>query len=95
MGVDHSVIAQPKEQPDFPSAIPGDVVNAWEHPEIVGSTSTAWFMAEVLYFAGSADPKAPSLFQVANIDTGIISFANVDYVEKVLISTKSPHITFA
>lgn len=92
MGIDHSVIAQPKELPIFLGVIPGDIVIVWEHPEIVGSQSSAWFMAGVLYVEGSArDPKAPSLFQVINVDTGIISFVNADCVERVFKAKGNAH----
>ena len=43
-------------------------------------------MAIVLFAEGSArDPRAPSLFQVADIDTGVIQFVNADQVEKVML----------
>ena len=43
-------------------------------------------MATVLFVEGSArDPRAPSLFQVADIDTGTIQFVNADQVERVMI----------
>ena len=83
MSDDHGVINQPKEQPVFLGVIPGDIVIVWEHPEIVGSDSSAWFMAGVLYVEGARDAKAPSLFQIINVDTGVISFVNADCVEKV------------
>ena len=43
-------------------------------------------MATVLFVEGSVrDPKAPSLFQVADIDTGFVQFVNADQVERVMI----------
>ena len=93
MSEDHGLIVKPKEQPIFLSVIPCDIVIVWEHPEIVGSDSNAWFMAGVLHVEGSArDPKAPSLFQVINVDTGVISFVNADCVEKVFMPSKKRHI---
>ena len=96
MGVDHSVITQPKDLPVFLSVSVGDIVVCWDHPEIVGSESSAWFMAAVLYIEGSArDPKAPSLFQVINVDTGAISFVNADCVEKVLMPSNRYSTAFS
>ena len=43
-------------------------------------------MATVLFVEGSArDPRAPSLFQVSDIDTGIVQFVNADQVEKMML----------
>ena len=86
MSVDHSTMTESKGSRVFLRVAPGDVVIVWEHPEIVDSDSRAWWMGEVLFVEGSArDPKAPSLFQVSNIDTGEICFVNADQVQKVLI----------
>ena len=62
MSVDHGVIKANGHAPDFLSAMPGDVVIVWGHPELVDSDTNAWWMGEVLYVEGSArNPKAPSL----------------------------------
>ena len=85
MSEDHGVIVQPKEKPLFLGVMPGDTVVVFEREEVVDSSASDWFMATVLFVEGSArDPNAPSLFQVADIDTGIVRFVNADQVKKVI-----------
>ena len=89
MSVDHGVIQANEHAPDFLSAMPGDVVIVWGHPELVDSDTNAWWMGEVLYVEGSArNPKAPSLFQIADVDSGLIHWVNADCVQKILTSVK-------
>ena len=46
-------------------------------------------IATVLSYIGSArDPDVPSLFQVANIDTGEIHYVNANDVKEILASRK-------
>ncbi len=46
-------------------------------------------IAKVLSYIGSArDPDVPSLFQVANIDTGEIHYVNANDVKEILASRK-------
>ena len=46
-------------------------------------------IATVLSYIGSArDPDIPSLFQVANIDTGEIHYVNANDVKEILASRK-------
>ena len=86
MSVDHGVIKSSEPAPVFLGVKPGDVVIVWEHPELVNSDSTAWWMGEIIYMEGSArNPKAPSLFQIADVDSGVIRWVNADCVQKVLI----------
>ena len=96
MSVDHSMIAESRDSRVFLRVAPGDVVIVWEHPEIVDIDSRAWWMGEVLFVEGSArDHKAPSLFQVSNIDTGEICFVNADQVQKILIPKSRTHAYFS
>ena len=86
MSEDHGTIIQPNEKPLFLGVTPGDTVVVFERETVVDSCVSDWFMATVLFVEGSArDPKAPSLFQVANIDTGTIQFVNADQVERVML----------
>ena len=86
MSEDHGVIVQPNEKPIFLGVTPGDTVVVFEREEVVDNSASDWFMATVLFVEGSArDPNAPSLFQVADIDTGTIQFVNADQVERVMI----------
>jgi len=89
MGADQGVIKASGTTPVFLSAMPGDVVIVWEHPELVDSDTDGWWMGEVLYVEGSArNPKAPSLFQIADVDSGLIHWINADCVQKILTSVK-------
>tara|TARA_Y100001968_G_C18835444_1_gene471078 strand:+ start:15 stop:212 length:198 start_codon:yes stop_codon:yes gene_type:complete len=46
--------------------------------------------AKVLSFVGGArDPDSPTLFQVANINTGEIHYINADEVKEIVGSRKS------
>ena len=87
MSVDHSVIKQGQSRPPFMGVKPGDVVVVWDHPELVDSDTNAWWMGKVIFVEGSArNPKAPALFQIADVDSGVIRWVNADCVQKVLIS---------
>ena len=68
MSVDHaSAVAAPKSNPVFLHVRPGMTV-------IVTDTEGAWRMAYVIWVDGSArSPKVPTLFQVADVGTGVIS----------------------
>ena len=86
MSEDHGIVVQPNEKPIFLGVTPGDTVVVFEGEDAVDSSVSKWFMATVLFVEGSArDSKAPSLFQVADIDTGAVQFVNADQVEKVMM----------
>ena len=60
--------------PEFLKVNPGDTV-------LVGADE----IAKVLSFVGGArDPFAPSLFQVANVDSGEIKFVHGEEVKQIL-----------
>ena len=49
---------------------------------IVTDTEGAWRMAYVIWVDGGArNPKVPTLFQVADIDTGVINCINIHLTE--------------
>ena len=51
---------------------------------IVTDTDGAWRMADVIWVDGGArNPKIPKLFQVADVDTGIINWVNADLVTHI------------
>jgi hypothetical protein len=69
---------------------PADIVIVWEHPEIVSSKEKAWWMAQVVFLAGSArDTKATSLVQVADVDKGVIRWLNADCAEPIIMPITS------
>ena len=81
---------QLEQRPVLLDLKPGDIVIVWEHPEIVGSDEKAWWMGQVIFLDGSArDPKAPSLVQVADVDTGVIRWVNADCIEQILMPITS------
>ena len=46
---------------------------------IVTDTDGTWRMADVIWVDGGArNPKVPTLFQVADVDTGVIKWINAD-----------------
>ena len=91
MSVDLCIIKQPKIQPPFQQATAGDIVIVWDKPERMDDNPDAWWMGEIICVEGSAsDPKAPLLFQVADIDKGVIRWVNADCVQKALMPLNDP-----
>jgi hypothetical protein len=79
MAVDHaSGISAPKSDPVFLHVKSGMTV-------IVTDTDGAWRMADVIWVDGGArNPKTPTLFQVADVDTGVINWVNADFVTHIV-----------
>lgn len=79
MSVDHaSAVAAPKSDPVFLHVKAGMTV-------IVTDTDGAWRMADVIWVDGGArNPKVPTLFQVADVDTGVINWINADLVTHIV-----------
>ena len=51
---------------------------------IVTDTDGAWRMADVIWVDGGArNPKTPTLFQVADIDTGVINWVNIHLTDLI------------
>ena len=49
---------------------------------IVTDTEGAWLMAEVIWVDGGArNPKVLTLFQAADVDTGVINWINIHLTE--------------
>ena len=47
-----------------------------------------WWMGDVIYKEeGARDPKVPTLFQIACVDTGVIRWVNADLVTHVVPAT--------
>ena len=79
MTVDHaSGFLLPKSDPVFLRVKSGMTV-------IVTDMDGAWCMADVIRVDGGArNPKIPTLFQVADVDTGVINWVNVDVVSYIV-----------
>ena len=83
MSVDHSVFKSRGQDPDFLRVKSVDIVLVWDYPELIDSDFNAWWMGEVIYVEGRArDPQAPSLFQIADAETGLVRWCNADCVQK-------------
>ena len=76
MADDHgSGVATPTSDPVFLHVKSGMTV-------IVADTDGAWRMADVIWVDGGArNPKIPTLFQVADVDTGVINWVNIHLTE--------------
>ena len=81
MSVDHaSAFPAPKTDPVFLHVRAGMTV-------IVDDGSN-WRMADVIWVDGGArNPKVPTLFQIACVDTGVIRWVNADLVTHVVPAT--------
>ncbi len=79
MSEDHGSAAtrHPKENPLLLSVKPGMTV--------VVTEEESWWMGDVLFKEGGArNPKVPTLFQIACVDTGMIRWVNADLVTHIV-----------
>ena len=45
----------------------------------------SWWMAAVIFVEGGArNPKVPTLFQVADVDSGVVRWVNADLVTHIV-----------
>ena len=57
----------------------------------MGSKSKDWFMGQILWVEGGArDPKVPTLFQVSDIDKGLIRWVNEDCDQQIMLPFELP-----
>ena len=77
MSVDHvSGVAAPKADPVFLHVRAGMTV--------IIEDGRDWRMADVIWVDGGArNSKVPTLFQVADVDTGVINWINADLVTQI------------
>ena len=80
MSVDHSIgVSAPGSDPVFLHVRPGMTV--------IVDDGKDWRMADVFWVDGGArNPKVPTLFQVADVDTGVINWVNADLVTHIVPS---------
>ena len=80
MSVDHSSgVAAPQEDAVFLHVKAGMTV--------IVEDGSDWRMADVIWVDGGArNPKTPTLFQVADVDTGVINWVNADFVTHIVPS---------
>ena len=73
-----SGVSAPKSDPVFLHVKAGMTV-------IFTDTEDAWRMADVIWVDGGArNPRVPTLFQVADVDTGVINWVNADLVTHIV-----------
>ena len=71
-------------KPEGSAAPPGKTTPQAGMTVIVTDTEGAWRMADVIWVDGGArNPKVPTLFQVADVDTGVINWVNADLVTRI------------
>ena len=52
---------------------------------VVVSEGEDWWMGDVIWMEGGArDPRVPTLFQIACVDTGTIRWVNADLVSHIV-----------
>lgn len=75
----------PEHRPIFLGLKPGMTVIV-RHDSLVGETQDKdWWMGLVLHCNGGArDPAIFTLFQIADVDTGVVRWVNADLVTHVL-----------
>jgi len=89
MSVDHGIHNQfdPSERPIFLDVKPGMTVIV-RHDYLTGQQQDKdWWMGEVIHCGGAArDPSMYNLFQIADVDSGVIRWVNADLVTHILPS---------
>ena len=77
MSVDHSSgVKAPKSDPVFLHVKVGMTV--------IVEDGSDWGMADVVWvYGGTRSPEVPTLFQEADVDTGVINWINADLVTHV------------
>jgi hypothetical protein len=69
----------------FLSVRPGNIVIAQAQQHVAQKSNDEWFMGQVIWCEGGArDPRVNTMFQVANVDNGEITWVNGDAVTHVL-----------
>ena len=89
MSVDHVSPNKPpqEERPLFLEVKPGmTVIVKWDH-QIGEKQEKDWWMGQVIHCGGAArDPSIHNLFQIADVDSGVIRWVNADLVTHILPS---------
>ena len=87
MSVDHlsETKAPVEERPVFLDVVPGMTVIV-RCDYLVGETQDKdWWMGQVIHCGGAArDPSVHNLFQIADVDSGVIRWVNADLVTHIL-----------
>ena len=86
MSVDHGDYNSPEsERPVFLDVAPGMTVIVKHDLQTGEKAEKDWWMGEVIHCGGAArDPKIHNLFQIADVDSGVIRWVNADLVTHIL-----------
>ena len=85
MSAEHGSYQQQGERPLFLDVKPGMTVCV-QCDYLAGETPTQdWYMGQVLHCGGAArDPAVHNLFQIVDVDTGVIKWVNADLVTHIV-----------
>ncbi len=86
MSVDHGVYDSPEsERPIFLDVAPGMTVIV-KHDYLTGEKADKdWWIGQVTHYNGAArDPKIHNLFQIADVDSGVMRWVNAELVTHIL-----------
>ena len=86
MPVDHGVCNSPEsERPVFLDMAPGMTVIVQHDLQIGEKRDKDWLIGQVIHCGGSTrDPSIHNLFQIADVDSGVIRWVNADLVTHIL-----------
>ena len=69
----------------YPTETPPLFLSVKPGMTVVVTEEESWWMGDVLFMEGGArNPKVPTLFQIACIDTGTIRWVNADLVTHIV-----------
>ena len=86
--VGHGVYSSPEsERPVFLDVVPGMTVVV-RHDHMTGENAGKdWWMGQVIHCGGGArNPKIHKLFQIADVDSGVIRWLNAGLVSHIVTS---------
>ena len=91
MSVDHATTAvsplDGTKAPTFLSVKAGDWVIVEGEQQVAQECNDNWWMGQVIFCEGGArDPRVNTMFQIANVDDGHITWVNGDEVTHVVRS---------
>ncbi len=80
------VFSSPLAPSDFLSVQLGDLVVVTEDVSNIDEELIGWWLGHVIHiYGGARDPLQNSLFQVVDVDTGLIKTINADLVKAILV----------
>ena len=86
MSVDHGVYNSPEsERPVFLDVVPGMTVIVQHDLQIGEKRDKDWWMVHVIHCGGAVrDLSIHNLFQIADVDSGVIRWVNADFLTHIL-----------